>query len=116
MRRRRLESAALSALCVVVAVFILAPFAWMLVCSVAGEAELTRRPPVFTPSPTLANYAFIFTGQMPQDTRRHGIFVWQTSHEVRLLMPALRRSSDVASIRIMCYSIVYFSGAYYSTA
>ena len=61
----RLEPALLNLACLGVALFILAPFAWMLVSSLAGEAELTRRPPVFVPSPpTLANYAFIFTGQL----------------------------------------------------
>src|SRR5215831_18182298 len=87
----------------------------MLVCSVAGEAELTRRPPVFTPSPTLANYAFIFTGQMPQDKMRHGIFVWQTSHEVRMLMPALRNSFIVA-LSVMAANVVFGALAAYSFA
>ena len=115
MKRRRLESAALSGACVVVALFILAPFAWMLVCSVAGEAELTRRPPVFAPRPTLANYAFIFTGQMPQDKTRHGIFVWQTSHEVRMLLPALRNSFIVA-LSVMAANVVFGALAAYSFA
>jgi multiple sugar transport system permease protein len=102
--------------CVIVAVFILAPFAWMLVCSLAGEAELTRRPPVFVPSPpTLANYAFIFTGQLPQDRARHGIFVWQTSHEVRLLLPALRNSFIVA-LSVMVANVVFGALAAYTFA
>ena len=115
MKQRPLEAAALSAACVLVALFILAPFAWMLVCSVAGEAELTRRPPVFAPRPTLANYAFIFTGQMPQDKTRHGIFVWQTSHEVRMLMPALRNSFIVA-LSVMAANVVFGALAAYSFA
>ena len=113
---RRLERLVLNLACVLVAVFILAPFAWMLVSSLAGEAELTRRPPIFVPSPpTLANYAFIFTGQLPRDPTRHGIFVWQTSHEVRLLLPALRNSFVVA-LSVMVANVVFGSLAAYSFA
>jgi len=114
--RRGLERGVLNAACAGVALFILAPFAWMLICSVAGEAELTRRPPVFVPSPpTLANYAFIFTGQLPKDRGRHGIFVWQTSHEARLLMPALRNSFVVA-LSVMAANVMLGALAAYSFA
>src|SRR5205814_3625240 len=90
--------------------------AWMLVSSLAGEAELTRRPPIFVPSPpTLANSAFIFTGQLPRDPARHGIFVWQTSHEVRLLLPALRNSFIVA-LSVMAANVVFGALAAYSFA
>ena len=112
----RLEPALLNLACLGVALFILAPFAWMLVSSLAGEAELTRRPPVFVPSPpTLANYAFIFTGQLPRDPARHGIFVWQTSHEVRLLLPALRNSFIVA-LSVMAANVMFGALAAYSFA
>ncbi len=112
----RLEPMALNVACGAVAVFILAPFAWMLVSSVSGEAELTRRPPIFAPSPpTPANYAFIFTGQLPKDSTRHGIFVWQTSHEVRLLLPALRNSFIVA-LSVMAANVVFGALAAYSFA
>ena len=40
---RRLERAALHLACAAIAVFILAPFAWMVVSSLSGEAELTQR-------------------------------------------------------------------------
>jgi len=107
---------ALNVACGAVAVFILAPFAWMLVSSVSGEAELTRRPPIFAPSPpTPANYAFIFTGRLPKDSTRHGIFVWQTSHEVRLLLPALRNSFIVA-LSVMAANVVFGALAAYSFA
>ena len=113
---RRLEPALLNVACLAVALFILAPFAWMLVGSLEGEAELTRRPPVFVPSPpTLANYAFVFTGQLPQDKARHGIFVWQTSYEVRLLLPALRNSFVVA-LSVMAANVVFGALAAYSFA
>ena len=111
----RVEAALLNLACLGVAVFILAPFVWMLICSVAGEAELTRRPPTFAPSPTLANYNFIFTGQLPRDPTRHGIFVWQTSHEVRLLLPALRNSFVVA-MSVMAANVVFGALAAYSFA
>ena len=115
-RRRRLEPLLLNLACAGLAAFILAPFAWMLVSSVSGEAELTRRPPVFVPSPpTLANYTFIFTGQLPRDPGRHGIFVWQTSHEVRLLLPALRNSFVVA-LSVMAANLVLGALAAYSFA
>jgi multiple sugar transport system permease protein len=109
---RRLQSAA----CLLLAAFILAPFTWMLLSSVAGEAELTRRPPVFLPSPpTLANYEFVFTGRLPRDPTRHGIFVWQTSYEVRLLLPALRNSFVVASA-VMAANVAFGAVAAYSFA
>lgn len=115
-RARRLESALVNLACLGVAAFILAPFAWMLICSLAGEAELTRRPPTFLPSPpTVANYAFIFTGRLPRDPARHGIFVWQTSHEVRMLLPALRNSFIVA-LSVMATNVVFGTLAAYSFA
>lgn len=110
------ERALLNLACAAVAVFILAPFAWMLASSVSGEAELTQRPPSFVPAPpTLANYTFIFTGRLPQDQARHGIFVWQTSHEVRLLLPALRNSFVVA-LAAMAANLVLGALAAYSFA
>jgi multiple sugar transport system permease protein len=113
---RRVERAALNVACLGVAFFILAPFVWMLISSFAGEAELTRRPPVFVPTPpTLANYTFIFTGQLPRDPARHGIFVWQTSQEVRLLLPALRNSFIVA-VSVMAANVVFGGLAAYSFA
>jgi multiple sugar transport system permease protein len=113
---RRLEPTLLNLACLGIVIFIVAPFAWMLVCSLEGEAELTRRPPAFVPSPpTLANYAFIFTGQLPRDRARHGIFVWQTSYEVRQLMPALRNSFVVA-LSVMAANVVFGALAAYSFA
>lgn len=116
MGRRRLEPVLLSAACFLLAAFILAPFAWMVVSSLQGEAELTRRPPVFVPAPpTMANYAFVFTGRLPSDTARHGIFVWQTSYEVRLLLPALKNSFVVASA-VMAANVVFGALAAYTFA
>ena len=113
---RRVEPVLLNLACLAVALFILAPFAWMLSCSLSGEAELTRRPPAFVPSPpTLANYDFIFTGRRPVDKARHGIFVWQTSYEVRLLLPALRNSFIVA-VAVMVVNVVFGALAAYSFA
>src|SRR5439155_26976581 len=72
----RLEPMALNVACGAVAVFILAPFAWMLVSSVSGEAGLTRRPPIFAPSPPApAHYALIFTRQSPTPPARPWRFV-----------------------------------------
>jgi multiple sugar transport system permease protein len=113
---RGVEPTLLNLACLLLAAFILAPFAWMLVSSLAGEAELTRRPPVFVPSPpTLANYAYIFTGKLPTDSARHGIFTWQTSNEVRLLLPALKNSFVVA-LSVMVVNVVFGALAAYSFA
>jgi multiple sugar transport system permease protein len=88
----------------------------MLISSLQGEAELTRRPPVFVPSPpTAANYAYIFTGRLPTDPARHGIFTWQTSYEVRLLLPALKNSFVVA-LSVMAANVVFGALAAYSFA
>src|SRR4029453_4686017 len=55
VRRRpwsqRVERTLLNLASVLLGAFILAPFAWMLISSLAGEAELTPRPPIFVPSP-----------------------------------------------------------------
>ena len=47
----RVERMLLNLASVLLGTFILAPFAWMLISSLAGEAELTQRPPVFLPAP-----------------------------------------------------------------
>lgn len=112
----RVEPILLNAACLLMAAFVLAPFVWMLISSLEGEAELTRRPPVFIPSPpTVANYRFVFTGKLPADPTRHGIFVWQTSYEVRLLLPALKNSFIVA-LSVMVANVVFGALAAYSFA
>jgi multiple sugar transport system permease protein len=112
----RIESALLGLASLLLGAFILAPFAWMLISSLEGEAELTRRPPVFVPSPpTAANYIYIFTGRLPVDPTRHGIFTWQTSYEVRLLLPALKNSFIVA-LSVMAANVVFGALAAYSFA
>jgi len=109
LRRRRLEPLLLNLACLGVALFILAPFAWMLISSLAGEAELTRRPPVFVPSPpTLANYAFIFTGQLPRDPARHGIFVWQNTPEAHPIDRFTAYHNGNAGIEHGAYTNRYF--------
>jgi multiple sugar transport system permease protein len=112
----RLERTLLTLASVLLGAFILAPFAWMLISSLAGEAELTQRPPVFLPAPpTAANYTYIFTGRLPVDPARHGIFTWQTSYEVRLLLPALKNSFIVA-LSVMAANVVFGGLAAYSFA
>jgi multiple sugar transport system permease protein len=113
---RSLEPTLLNLASVLLLAFILAPFLWMLISSLEGEAELTRRPPVFVPSPpTAANYTYIFTGRLPTDSTRHGIFTWQTSNEVRLLLPALKNSFIVA-LSVMAANVVFGGLAAYSFA
>jgi len=54
----------------VVAAYILAPIAWVIVSSFQKEVALEERPPHFLPGPeilTLSHYGFIFTGNVPKD-------------------------------------------------
>jgi len=80
-----------------VAVYILAPFAWVALNSLQPEKELFHVPPRWVPRVlTGDNYRFIFTGQFPAGYEETGLLRGRISEKARDALPALRNSTIVA--------------------
>lgn len=80
-----------------VAAYILAPFAWVAVSSIQPEKELFRVPPHWIPRVVTAdNYRFIFTGKFPAGYEQTGLLRGRISEKARDALPALRNSTIVA--------------------
>lgn len=97
MTRKRWGGALGTALGLVVACYILAPFAWVALNSVQPEKELFRVPPRWIPRVLTAdNYRFIFTGRFPAGYQETGLLRGRISEKARDALPALRNSTIVA--------------------
>ncbi len=80
-----------------VAAYILAPFAWVALSSIQPEKELFRVPPHWVPRAVTAdNYRFIFTGKFPAGYTETGLLRGRISEKARDALPALRNSTIVA--------------------
>lgn len=96
--KRRLNSFLLNVAALAIAVYVVGPFLWVMTASLQGENELLRKPPTFIPqSPTLDNYNYVFTGQIPTAYEVKGQLRSRISQEARLIAPALKNSFIVAS-------------------
>ena len=84
--------------------FIVGPLIWVAVASIQGENELLRKPPRIIPqNPTLDNYNYVFTGEIP------------TSYEVKgqLRSRISRGTPDPRSVKKQFYRC-YCSNVYQS--
>lgn len=96
-RRARLGRAGLAAAAVALALFILLPFAWVLSASFQTESALVSRPPDWIPQPlTVANYNYVFTGEVPAGYEQRGLLRSPVTQEARLLPWGLQNSFLVA--------------------
>ena len=72
--KRRWSNLLVTLLGLVVAAYILAPFAWVALSSIQPEKELFRVPPHWIPRIVTAdNYRFIFTGKFPAGYQETGL-------------------------------------------
>ena len=95
--RKVRRQAGLWAATVVLLFFILAPIVWMLDSSFQGETELLTRPSHLVPQdPTIANFNYIFTGEIPQGQAVRGTLRSRISQEARSIPAALENSAIVA--------------------
>ncbi|HXF63022.1 MAG TPA: carbohydrate ABC transporter permease [Caldilineaceae bacterium] len=77
--------------------YILGPFLWVLSASFQMETELFKQPPNWIPArPTLGNYLYVFTGEIPQAYTERGLLRSPITQEARLLPAGLVNSLVIA--------------------
>jgi multiple sugar transport system permease protein len=96
--RRQTPGQVLLYLCAIGLVFyIICPFLWAFSASFQLETELFEQPPNWLPAnPTIANYAYVFTGRIPSAYEERGLLRSPITQEARLLLPGMLNSFIVA--------------------
>lgn len=114
--RKRLGSGLANLLVIFLIVYILGPFLWMAIASFQGENELLKRPPSLIPqNPTLDNYRYVFTGEIPTAYEVKGQLRSRISQEARLIAPALKNSFVVSAV-VMVVNLLLGTPAAYTFA
>jgi len=114
--RALLNSIFLNFLVVLLIVYIAGPFLWVMSASFQGENELLSKPPSFIPkNPTMDNYRYVFTGQVPTAYEVTGQLRSRISQEARLIAPALVNSFIIA-ICVLLINLLFATPAAYSFA
>lgn len=81
----------------VLVLYIIAPFLWTLSASLRLESEIVLRPPNWIPAqPTLSNYLYVFTGQVPQEYGERGLLRSSITQEALRIPQGLVNSLIVA--------------------
>lgn len=112
--KKLFSSAFLNFLALLLIIFIVGPLIWVAVASIQGENELLRQPPRIIPeNPTLDNYNYVFTGEIPTDYEVKGQLRSRISQEARLIPFALKNSFIVAT-SVMVINIILGSLAAYA--
>lgn len=104
-------------LCAVGLVFyIICPFLWVLSASFQLETELFKQPPNWLPAnPTVGNYAYVFTGQIPSAYEERGLLRSPITQEARQLLPGMLNSFMVA-IAVTIFNLILGTLAAYTFA
>ncbi|MFA9403819.1 MAG: carbohydrate ABC transporter permease [Anaerolineales bacterium] len=112
--KKLFSSTFLNFLALLLIIFIVGPLIWVAIASIQGENELLRQPPRIIPeNPTLDNYNYVFTGEIPTDYEVKGQLRSRISQEARLIPLALRNSFVVATA-VMVINIILGSLAAYA--
>lgn len=110
----RIKNIFLNILGVLLFIFIVGPLIWVAIASIQGENELLQKPPHFIPrNPTLDNYRYVFTGEIPTSYEVKGQLRSRISQEARLIPQALRNSFIVAT-GVMIINLILGSIAAYT--
>jgi multiple sugar transport system permease protein len=112
--KQRLNNLLLNGLALVVIIFIVGPLVWVAVASIQGESELLRKPQRIIPrNPTLANYKYVFTGEIPTDTEVKGQTIRSRISQEARLIPASLKNSFIVATAVMSINLVFGTlGAY----
>jgi multiple sugar transport system permease protein len=106
----------LNLLVAVLIVYIAGPFVWVISASFQGENELLKKPPsIIAQNPTLDNYRYVFTGQIPTSYEVKGQLRSRISQEARLIAPALKNSFIIA-IAVLFINLFLATPAAYAFA
>jgi multiple sugar transport system permease protein len=96
-RRKRVKDVIVNILVVLLIFYLVGPILWVVSASFQTENELLSRPINLIPrNPTLANYDYVFTGEIPQGFEVRGQLRSRISQEARRIGPALLNSFEVA--------------------
>ena len=96
--KKTINAILLNFISILLIVYVVGPLLWVAVASFQGENELLRKPPRIIPhNPTLANYKYVFTGEIPTDYEVKGQLRSRISQEARLIPQALKNSFIVAT-------------------
>ena len=112
--KKRLGNLGLNLIALTLIIFIVGPLLWVAVASIQGESELLRKPQRIIPeNPTLANYNYVFTGEIPREQDVKGQLIRsRISQEARLIPQALKNSFIVAT-SVMIINLIFGAlGAY----
>jgi multiple sugar transport system permease protein len=98
-RTNRLAQGALYLCGIILALYIIAPFLWTLSASLRLETEIVVRPPNWIPAqPTVSNYWYVFTGQVPQEYGERGLLRSSITQEALRLPQGLVNSLLIAVV------------------
>lgn len=112
--QRLINSIVLNLLAVLLIIYVVGPLVWVVVASIQGENELLQKPPNIIPQhPTLDNYNYVFTGEIPTAYEVRGQLRSRISQEARLIGPALKNSLIIAA-SVMVINLVLGSLAAYT--
>jgi len=96
-RRSRWHTALLALAGVALALVILVPFGFAVSASLQTETQLIERPPpLVPPTPTIDNYRYVFTGQVPEAYKQRALLRGSVTQDARVLPKGLRNSFLVA--------------------
>jgi len=98
---------------IVLAIFVLAPLAWVFLSSVLPEASIISFPPNWFQYGFMdANYKYIFTGEIPRGAIATATLRTMISQEVRLVPRAVLNSLLVASMVMLINCLLGSLAAY----
>ena len=96
--RSKLGTAFLYLIAAALVLYIALPFTWVLSASFQSETALFKRPPDWIPpNPTISNYKYVFTGEVPSAYEERGLLRSPITQEARRLVPGMMNSFTVAA-------------------
>lgn len=104
----------LNIIAILLIIYVVGPLLWVAVASFQGENELLQKPPNIIPqNPTIDNYKYVFTGEIPTNYEVKGQIRSRISQEARLIPQALRNSFIVATT-VMVINLIFGTLAAYT--
>jgi multiple sugar transport system permease protein len=101
---------------ILLVIFILGPLLWVLSASFQLETALFKRPPEWIPeNPTIANYRYVFTGEVPQAYEERGLLRSPITQEA-LFLPQSIGNSFLVAIGVTSANLVLGTLAAYTFA
>jgi multiple sugar transport system permease protein len=112
--KERINNLLLNLFALLLIIFIVGPLIWVAIASIQGEGELLSKPQrIFPENPTLANYNYVFTGEIPTDLEVKGQLIRSRISQEARLIPAALKNSFIVATAVMGINIIFGTlGAY----